>query len=448
MRNRLVVAASRAKRAVIFVGNAEWLTTRTRDMLQRSDPRLARWDLFTEHMRDERLVDSLLPLRCPRHLNNPPLYLSSEPLGPLRRSDCFSYSDSSRPLRCPSKCDSIMECGLHPCQVGRCHPARGFEEAHKSASCKMIVEFNCEALGHANRRKCCDPEPECEKIVPFWFMPCKHEGHRKCCVPVHAMECIKTVRMVFADCKHVGTRRCCDSPESQKCTKPCERKLACGHPCPLRCFEDCSKAAANCKPCAEKRRIEEQEKRMQLEEAIKSAKTQAKAGARFHRERGGFFRKRLDSRDPSYMEACRIVHQNQQPDHRNPIVVVGVEQVYNAACQVAFFECQQDMKDPTPAPLYKFHGTDKAGVDGICENGFRQPDATKPNMDKKSGGTKLPMCVLAIFNQTPPNHGSDLCAVLAFSGTATVFILPLTRPRVRKWITLAAAIRFWCARRS
>ena len=62
---------------------------------------------------------------------------------------------------------------------------------------------------------------------------------------------------------------------------------------------------------------------------------------------------------------------------------------------------------PTPAPLYKFHGTDKAGVDGICMDGFRQPTAEKPNMDKKSGGTKLPMC--ALFCSCPlPSLGTSL----------------------------------------
>ena len=450
VRNRLVVAASRAKCAVCFVGNAEWLTDRTQDLIKRSDPRLARWDLLIQHMRRSGLVGSELPLRCPRHPNDPPLLLSSQKGIPSQRN-IFSYADRSRLPRCLLPCDSIMECGMHPCQVGRCHPVSGFEDAHSRARCKVVVDFKCEAQGHANRRKCCKPEPDCEKMVPFSFSRCGHEGVRKCCVPETAFQCQTIVPMVFPKCKHAGTRICCHSPDLQNCAKPCERKLPCGHPCPLRCGDDCSIAAASCKACAEIRRVEEEERKKQVEAAIKAAKAQAKAQARIHREHGGYFRKFLAPSDPSYMEACRIVHQNQQPDHRNPIVVVRVEQVYNAPLQVKFYECQQDMKDPTPAHLYKFHGTDKAGVDGICKDGFRQPDAAKPNMDKKSGGTKLPMCALAACSCClHPLPAPVACTGPSFTstasplstGTATASILRPIRLRARRRNTRVAATRF------
>jgi len=393
VRNRLVVAASRAKRALIFVGNAEWLDCRTRELDRGADPRLARWDQLVKHFEREGLLGSSLPLRCPRHPLAQPLRLSSDEKASLPR--------------CALPCNAVMECGLHLCQIGHCHPVRGFEEAHSAANCKKMVDFRCAAMDHKGSRRCCDAEPECEHMVEFKFSRCMHNGKRKCCVPVAAMECTQVVPMVFKDCGHKGTRRCIDRPETQKCMRPCERTLACGHPCPLFCHEPCSKAAKDCKACAEIRRIAEEEHQRQLKEAIKTASREAVKQARVHRERGGFFRKWLPSSDPSYMEACRVVHQNQQPDHQNPIVVVGVEQVYSAEQQVKFFECQQQMKDPTPAPLYKFHGTDKAGVDGICMDGFRQPTAEKPNMDKKSGGTKLPMC--ALFCSCPlPSLGTSL----------------------------------------
>ena len=68
-----------------------------------------------------------------------------------------------------------------------------------------------------------------------------------------------------------------------------------------------------------------------------------------------------------------------------PTQVTGVESVYNAKLETRFLECKLDLIDPTCEPLTKFHGTSKEGVDGICKDGFRQPDASKPNMDKKSG---------------------------------------------------------------
>lgn len=421
VRNRLVVAASRAKRALIFVGNAKWLEARTRELSDRADPRLARWDQLVKHFEREGLLGSSLPLRCPRHPHAQPLRLSSD--------------ENARLPRCALPCDAMMECGLHPCQIGRCHPVRGFEEAHTAANCKKMVDFWCAAMGHKGSHRCCDAEPECEHTVAFKFSRCMHDSVRKCCMPVAAMECTQVVPMVFKDCGHKGTRRCIDRPETQKCMRSCERTLACGHPCPLLCHEPCSEAEKDCKACAEIQRIAEDERQRQLDEAIETARREAVKQARAHRERGGFFRRPLPSSDPSYMEACRIVHQNQQPDHQNPIVVVGVEQVYNAEQQVKFFECQQQMKDPTPAPLYKFHGTNKAAVDGICREGFRQPTAEKPNMDKKSGGTKLPMCAFALAHL--PSLGTSLiprsCSVsAAYVSPSTGMVMASTLPPIRR----------------
>ena len=387
VRNRLVVAASRAKRALVFVGNADWLSNRTVDLLKRTSTsqRLARWDLLAAHLRQQQLVGTDLPLACPRHPNSDIRLSSRAPSA--RVSGTFYVSESSRPVKCPEPCNAIMGCGVHACPRG-CHPG---EEPHAAERCTARVNFKYGDCGHRNSRRCCDAQPECEVIVPFAFPKCGHPGMRKCCVPDRALKCEVYVPMRFKDCGHEGTRRCADSEASQKCTKPCARLLACGHPCPLLCHEPCSLAERSCKVCAAIKKAEEEKRKRQIEEAIKSAKAEAKAEAKLHRTRGGFFRKPLLPSDPAYMEACRIVHQNQQPDHRNPIVVVGVEQVYNAALQAKFCECKQDLVDPTPAPLHKFHGTSKEGVDGICEHGFRQPNAAQPNMDKKSGGTKLPM---------------------------------------------------------
>lgn len=406
VRNRLVVAASRAKRALVFIGNADWLSNRTADLLKRASmplQRLARWDLLAAHMQTQCLVGRELPLVCPRHSNSD-IFLSSTPANEGHPGGCFFF-DEPRVIRCPEPCTSLMECGVHTCLLGRCHPG---EEPHAVEKCVVPIHFTYGVCHHLSTRRCCDVEPACEVILPFAFVVCGHKSKRKCCVAESGVECDTYMQMRFRDCGHTGTRRCVDSEESQKCAKPCTKMLACGHPCPLRCCDDCSKArkVGGCKACATMRNVEEEERKRQLEEAVKSAKAQAKAEAKNHRERGGFFCKLLEPSDPSYMEACRIVHQNQQPDHQNPIVVVCVEHVYNAALQVKFFECQQDMKDPTPAPLYKFHGTDKAGVEGICKDGFRQPDAAKPSMDKKSGGTKLPMCAFAARtphpNRVPP----------------------------------------------
>lgn len=427
VRNRLVVAASRAKRALVFVGNAKWLSSRTEALLKHADPRLARWDQLVRHMDTEGLVGSSLPLRCPRHPHAPPLLLSS--------------ATKALPPRCPLPCNEMMECGQHKCKIGRCHPVQGFEDAHNAETCKMVVDFRCLAMGHANRRKCCDPLPDCEHKVAFWFARCMHDGVRKCCVPNEVMECQKFVPMIFAHCGHAGTRRCIDPEETQKCTKPCERKLACGHPCPLLCFEDCSNAVSDCKPCAERRKIEKEEQCKQLEAAKDAARKVAKEEARTHRERGSeFVRKRLNPDDPLYMEAAKIVNQNQQAIHNNPIMVVGVEEVYNAKLSTQMLECKQDMVDPTRDHVWKFHGTDIAATDGICENGFWQPDPKAPFMDKKSGGKKLPMCAHSSAACPLPSsrltQGSrSVCEI----GSAMVCTLPLIPPRARRKSTRGEA---------
>jgi hypothetical protein len=373
VQNRLVVASSRARCAMIFVGNATHLKTCTeRQANSRNAPStLARWDELLLHMDAQGLVSPNIPLQCPRHLDAPPILLCSgkKPLPSVRHSVAHELAELAEVPNwrglCASPCNAMMGCQKHTCKILWCHPQfyPNGDDPHDANRCSEIVQFS---------------------------LNCGHAGAAACHIPKAMFQCQQKIPFCFRTCGHDGIRICFQTEDEKQCTKPCARLLACGHPCPLACFQDC--ASADCPACAEKARIEAEEQQKIIEATIKAAREGARKEAKLHRQKGSeFVRQLLPDSDPFFHECRRIVHLNQQADHNNPIMVTAVEKVYNAKLETAFQECKQDLVDPTCEPVYKFHGTSVEGVNGICKDGFRQPDASNPNMDKKSGGTKLPM---------------------------------------------------------
>ena len=426
VQNRLVVASSRARCAMIFVGNAEHLRKCTKRQLKgrHATGTMARWDEVLYHMESRSLAGDNLPLRCPRHPNGPPILLcsgSKPSLSPLH-SAAYTISElrghSSRHMRlCTAPCKAQMACGLHTCKIGWCHPQA--EEEHAAHLCTEMVSFKHTGCGHDATRQCCSPEAEqkCRIVINF-TLGCGHRGHSACCVPKEMFQCKEMIKFRFLSCGHESTRECSQKEKTLKCARPCARTLPCGHPCPLLCYQECAKA--NCGACAEKTKVEEEEKQKQLDASLKAARKAAKEEARQHREKGSeYVLRELPPFDPLFHECQRIVHLNQQSDHNNPIFVrrpelacallhlplacptlpctfcplqvTRVESVYNAKLETRFLERKLELQDPTAEPVYKFHGTNEAATYGICAEGFRQPTAEKPNMDKKSGGAKLPM---------------------------------------------------------
>ena len=400
VQNRLVVASSRARCAMIFVGNATHLRKCTERQAKgrNTPPTLARWDELLLHMGREGLVGPNIPLQCPRHQDAPPILLCSgkKPPPSDRHSVAYELAEvlNWRGRLCVSPCTAMMGCKQHTCKIGWCHPQLfpNGDDPHDAGQCSEIVQFNHASCGHSADRRCYEPEKEqkCQEIVSL-SLSCGHPGRAACHIPKAMFQCHRQISFCFRTCGHDGVRMCFEKEDQKKCTKPCVRMLACGHPCPLACYEDCAKA--DCRACAEKARIEAEEQQKQIEATIKAAREAAKKEANLHRLNGSeFARSMLQHNDPLFHECQRLVHLNQQSDHNNPIMVTAVEKVYNAKLETAFLVCkQQSLVDPTCEPVYKFHGTSVEGVNGICKDGFRQPEASDPNMDKKSGGIKLPM---------------------------------------------------------
>ena len=402
VQNRLVVASSRARCAMIFVGNATHLRTCTERQAnsRNAPPTLARWDELLLHMDAQGLVGPNIPLQCPRHMDAPPILMCSgkKPPPSVRHSVAYELAELAevpnwRGRLCASPCTAMMRCQQHMCKIRWCHPQfyPNGEDPHDADRCSEIVQFKHASCGHSAQRRCHEPEDQhmCQEVVNF-SLKCGHAGTAACHIPKAMFQCQHKISFCFRICGHDGIRICFETEDQKKCTKPCARLLACGHPCPLACFKDC--ASADCSACAEIARIEAEEQQKKIEATIKAARKGAKNEAKLHRQRGSeFVRQPLPHSDPLFHECQRIVHLNQQSDHNNPIMVTAVEKVYNAKLETALQECKQDLVDPTCEPVYKFHGTSVEGVNGICKDGFRQPDARNPNMDKKSGGAKLPM---------------------------------------------------------
>lgn len=233
--NRRVVAQSRARLGVVFVGHA----ARLEYDLNVQDPDKARvpnhtWKTnFLDLLRRDGCVGPRLPIRCVRH----PETSRRDVCRPVELPDRFG---NAQILVCREVCDRPMACG-HRCRQ-LCH---GF--ACSPTMCEEVVEQAClkNPTGHPKLRKVCGaPEaPLCRVKQSFRCrFNCGRELRRECHQTEEEVRC----EVKFSCAKtpsHILVRECYQAEADVRCRRPCERLLPrCGHRCPLLCHEDCGKA--------------------------------------------------------------------------------------------------------------------------------------------------------------------------------------------------------------
>ena len=376
--NRRCVSQSRAKQAVIFIGNYNTISSANH------------WESFLKTLKKESFVSESLTVKCPKH-----------------DSSVFSIKDSKNfPPNdfCQVKCEEIMPCYIHFCPK-KCKPDHGHE-----LCMKVFNYFDIERCTHIRKRECwedpvdvlckfpcpekyrcghicpknCEPRHDhlqCKQLVSFSCRFCSGGLRRQCWQNEEEISCKADVPHTCSVCKNVGSKICHQDVKLFKCWSKCIRRvIGCGHPCSRSCHQPCEtmETCGTCKKIEEIRNEQERKQKLKDNEMLLQ---RAKQDLRKAEEGPAsvFKRERLDPSDAEFIHAQDMVLKFIQPTHRWYPRIDNIEKVTNLELSVKFFESISKMIEPSYI-VEKFHGTSEEGVRGIIREGFRLPESKGKNM--------------------------------------------------------------------
>ncbi|XP_070575223.1 NFX1-type zinc finger-containing protein 1-like [Ptychodera flava] len=233
--NRVCVALSRAKMGFYCIGNFKLLGLKSQ-----------LWKNIVGDLQIAGKIGKSLKIFCRNH---PQTILK------CARGEDF---DAAPEGGCSRLCETRLECG-HVC-VLFCHPYDSNHEEYKCQKacarvcnaghpCKLICYRDCgkcfvrvaktiPKCGHVQEMFCYENSEEflCQE-------KCKHsctEGHPcpfRCYVQCSL--CMVNIEKTIPSCGHKQMVPCCQDPRNFRCQAPCENKCERGHTCPLKCHEAC-----------------------------------------------------------------------------------------------------------------------------------------------------------------------------------------------------------------
>ena len=376
--NRRCVAQSRAKRAVIFIGNYQTLYEGRH------------WKRFLDSLADEGYLGQFLPIVCPKH----PLNKIS-----INNSSCFPSENY-----CTETCDTIMHCKAHKCQRP-CMPS------HDHVICTATVKYRQPSkCDHIRSRKCFENLSDiiCREPCPK-VLPCTHKCPKPCeprhdhpevpeeqfsslmrrylsslpkATPEVAIYCSVRVKHTCSVCKKEGEKGCSEAEADFKCLGICVRKLACKHPCTRKCHETCP-TIKECELCIQlKKKMDEEIRHQKITETkklLKKFEEELRKKTALDPSAKIFDRFDLKRDSAEYFHVSDIVLKFIQPVHNWNPRITRIEKNENLQLKVRYYKAMEKMIDPSYEGE-KFHGTNKAGVEGIIQEGFRLPKSSGKNM--------------------------------------------------------------------
>ncbi|KAK7575660.1 hypothetical protein V9T40_011946 [Parthenolecanium corni] len=203
--NRVCVALSRAKNGFFMIGNMDCLA---KNKL---------WQRLRNVLKQNDAIGKEFPLRCDRH----------DKITLVSKASDFGLVSNGG---CGAVCNLEMECG-HICPK-MCHAVL---DTHVSDDCEEPCKRLC-AFNHECEKLCKEDCSECDSLV-VKLLPCEHFARVPCHISEDQYLCTELVEDVLLLCDHVIKRMCHQKPEDVKCTKPCRKRLNCGHTCTLLCHE-------------------------------------------------------------------------------------------------------------------------------------------------------------------------------------------------------------------
>lgn len=234
IRNRIIVALSRAKYGLFVIGNSS--------LLEKKDT----WYPIVRHFDEKNLIQSKISLFCPNHPKTGKEVQFPNDFKGINHGGCnktcgFTYlcghqckrlchpkDPKHEELKCQEKCPLNLSCG-HNC-LSICH----FGSNCKTL-CKVNVEITMPNCGHLQKKPCYleTNEIKCQSICGS-ILRCGHKCREKC---HQACYCSEKVKAVCTDCKRSFTYEC--GSGKKKCNNLCDITLSCGHKCKGECG-DCS----------------------------------------------------------------------------------------------------------------------------------------------------------------------------------------------------------------
>ena len=233
---RICVSLSRAREGLFVFGNFEMIYNR-HNLL---------WMKIIEAARRNKVLGRSLTVVCQKHPETTTTISCPQDFAKVQDGGCDQL------------CSTQLECG-HVCDR-KCHA----DDTIHNLGCEKPCLKRCEN-GHPCRKKChedcrpCTTKMEktfstCEHKVQIpcskfnHFGPCQSECNRelgcghpctlKCSQDCNTVPCRKIINVKHPQCGHMTTVKCCSKNEFL-CTEQCSKVLKCGHTCTLKCFQDC-----------------------------------------------------------------------------------------------------------------------------------------------------------------------------------------------------------------
>ncbi|KAL3861164.1 hypothetical protein ACJMK2_007229, partial [Sinanodonta woodiana] len=187
-RNRICVALSRAKIGFYIIGNMELFSSCN-----------TVWKHILSDAERDGNIGSFMELVCQKHPRR---------VTKVSRAEDFKFISWGG---CDLPCNYSKSCG-HTCKT-LCHPDN---RSHTDFCDEMCTNTLCKQ-GHTCQKKCSE---ECGS-------------------------CLEKVTKVFPNCGHEQILACYEDPKKRQCENRCDKTIACGHRCPMKCGQPCN-TNANC----------------------------------------------------------------------------------------------------------------------------------------------------------------------------------------------------------
>ena len=302
--NRVCVAFSRAKIGLYIIGNMECIVTGEKIFRDKNKNKkyidikmLDVWERIEKKAKELNIIGNKLTLICKNHKNITIIENEKDfakcPEGGCqelckKRMNCGHVCEKvchvydCEKIKCMKPCERInqncQQLIKHKCtklcykECGECefivdkklrcgHIQRNMKCYEKPKLCEVLVdkELPC---GHIQRIECYKSPKICEVLVDK-ELPCGHIQRIECskkpkickvlvdkilpCGHCQRLECYKSPKICevlvskLLPCGHTKQNCLCyENPNNIKCEENCKRKLKCGHPCKLKCYEDCA----------------------------------------------------------------------------------------------------------------------------------------------------------------------------------------------------------------
>ncbi|XP_078317033.1 NFX1-type zinc finger-containing protein 1-like isoform X3 [Crassostrea virginica] len=233
---RICVSLSRAREGLFVFGDFDMIYNRTNRL----------WMKIIEAAKQNEVLGRSLTVVCQKHPETTTTISCPQDFEKVQDGGCDQLcstqlecghvcdrkchaDDTIHNLLCQKPCLKWCE-NDHPCKK-KCH------ECCRPCTTKMEKTFStCEHKVQIpcheihNFRSC---QSECERELG-----CGHPCTLKCSQDCNTVPCHKKVNVKHPQCGHMTTVECC-SKNDFPCTEKCSKVLKCGHTCTLKCFQDC-----------------------------------------------------------------------------------------------------------------------------------------------------------------------------------------------------------------